>query len=308
MSSELKKVLTQKSSLVEKALKKFLPATTVSPHLIHQSMRYSMLAGGKRLRPILVITAAEICGRKASQVIPTACAMEMIHTYSLIHDDLPAMDNDNLRRGRPTNHIVFGDDMAILAGDALLTHAFDLIALNGTIKGIHPGAALKTISIVSQGAGTKGMIGGQVADIKSDKGRWKKASKRFEGKKPGELLKVIHLRKTAALIIASLEAGATLAGGSPRQIKAFRKYGTCLGLAFQVKDDILDQVGDKKKLGKRGSDAANQKLTYPALYGLNKSVHILDRLTRQAHASLKIFGRKAALLHDLADFVARRDH
>jgi geranylgeranyl diphosphate synthase type II len=255
-----------------------------------------------------VIAGAEICGGKAQQVMPTACAMELIHTYSLIHDDLPAMDDDDLRRGRPTNHIVFGEDIAILAGDALLTEAFDLIAKNGKIRGLHPQAVLDVLSLVSQKAGTLGMIGGQVVDIRSDKGRWKKSSQRFEGQSSAELLRTIHLKKTAALIVASLEAGARLVGAPPLKISALKKYGTCLGLAFQVKDDILDKIGDKKKLGKKGSDAANQKLTYPALHGLQKSISILNELVTQTHASLRPFGQKAAVLHQLADFVSERDH
>ncbi len=308
MSKRLEKYLTQKSALIDKALNQLLPKESISPSVMHKSMRYSVFAGGKRLRPILVIAAAEIFGKKSASVLPTACAMELIHTYSLVHDDLPAMDDDDLRRGRPTNHIVFGDDMAILAGDALLTYAFDLIAINGQMKGIRPEAALEVVSLVSHGAGTTGMIGGQVADIKSDKGRWKKKSQRFEKKTPQDLLRTIHLRKTSALIIASLEAGAVLAGASSRQLDALWQYGTSLGLAFQVKDDILDRIGDKKKLGKKGSDAANQKLTYPALYGMERSFEILKDLTRESHAALKIFGSKAVILNDLADFVATRDH
>lgn len=269
--------------------------------MIHEAMRYSVMAGGKRLRPILVMAAAEACGGKAASVTPTACALEMIHTYSLIHDDLPAMDDDDLRRGRPTNHKVFGEDIAILAGDALLTYAFQVIGQNARVRGVKPAAVAAVVRLVAQGSGTAGMVGGQVADIKADKGRWKKLNAKA-------LLNFIHLNKTAALIRTSLLAGATLAEGSLQQQRALDTYGKCVGLAFQIQDDILDIVGDKKKLGKHGSDAKNQKLTYPVLYGLDASKRQAEKLLAEAHASLRIFGKKGRMLHALADFVLNRDH
>jgi len=270
-------------------------------------MRYSILAGGKRLRPVLVIAGAELCGGKADDVMPTACAMELIHTYSLIHDDLPAMDNDDLRRGKPTNHKVFGDDIAILAGDALLTLAFKLVAENASKKKVDLRAIVDAVKIISNASGTMGMVGGQVADIKADKGRWKRL-KGSEFSTPKNLLEFIHLRKTAALIRASLVVGGRLAGGSLKQLQALDSYGTCVGLAFQVTDDILDRMGDKAKLGKKGSDRDNQKLTYPALFGLENSHKIAGALTKKAHNSLKVFGNSAQILHDLAAYILNRDH
>ncbi len=306
MTPLLKEYLQKNTHLVEAAMNRWLPAEAKPPSVIHKSMRYSMNAGGKRLRPALVIAAAEACGGTAAQVLPTACALEMIHTYSLIHDDLPAMDDDDLRRGRPTNHKVFGDAIAILAGDALLTHAFRLAADNARIKGVKPAAVVKAIALLSDGAGTAGMVGGQVADIISEDGQWRKKGRLFTS--PKKILEFIHLNKTAALIRTSLTAGATLANGSARQIAALDAYGRWIGLAFQVADDVLDRVGDKKKLGKRGSDRDNDKLTYPALYGLGESVKIGRRMIAAAHRSLKPFGNRVQVLHDLADYIVERDH
>lgn len=270
-------------------------------------MNYSVMAGGKRLRPILVLAAIEICGGKADHALPTACAMELIHTYSLVHDDLPAMDDDDLRRGRPTNHKVFGEDMAILTGDALLTAAFELMTRNARLPGVKAANVVEAMRVVSAGAGAKGMVGGQVADIKADRGRWKKL-KGSGFSSPDKLLKFIHLNKTAALIRASLLAGAALGGGTAAQKKALDRYGRSIGLAFQIQDDVLDKVGDKKKLGKKGSDAKNKKLTFVTLYGLRAAQKKAKVLVRSAHQSLKPFGRKAEFLHALADYVLNRDH
>ncbi len=296
MNPPLKKYFARHGGRIEKALIHYLPSTQERPRIIHEAMRYSVLAGGKRLRPILVIAGAELCGGKAADVMPAACALEFIHTYSLIHDDLPAMDDDDLRRGKPTNHKVYGEDIAILAGDALLTHAFSLLADNADV-----------VRLVSHAAGTFGMVGGQVADIQADQGRWKKLQG-TEYRSPKGLLQFIHLRKTAALIRASLVAGAILAGGKKAQIAALDNYGEHIGLLFQVTDDILDQIGDKKKLGKRGSDRANQKLTFPAIFGLERSQAIATALTKRAHQALSPFGQKADVLHHLADFILSRDH
>lgn len=305
MTPLLSRYLRKTSRIVDVALHRSLPAATAKPAVIHKSMRYSIDAGGKRLRPALVIAAAEACGGTAATVMPAACALELIHTYSLIHDDLPAMDDDDLRRGRPTNHKVFGDAVAILAGDALLTLAFRLLADNAAVKGVRPDAVVRTIAVVADGAGTAGMVGGQVADIVSEDGRWKKPGRLFAS--PGKVLDFIHLNKTAALIRASLVAGATLAGGSRRQVAALDDYGRWIGLAFQVADDVLDRVGDKKKLGKRGSDRDNDKLTYPALYGLEESIAIGRKMIDAAHAALKPFGQRVPVLHDLADYIVQRD-
>lgn len=295
MIPTLKKYFDRHNSHINRALIKYLPSTKTPPAIIHKAMRYSVEAGGKRLRPILVIAGAEICGGNAASVMPTACALEYIHTYSLIHDDLPSMDDDDLRRGKPTNHKVFGEDIAILAGDALLTRAFALMAP-------YP----KVVKIVADAAGTLGMVGGQVADIQADQGRWKKKTGEFSS--PKELLRFIHLQKTAALIRASLVAGATIANGTHQQIKTLDSYGKAIGLAFQVTDDILDLIGDKKKLGKRGSDKDNEKLTYPAIFGLKKSQETGKILIEQAHLTLRPFRDKAQILHQLANFILDRDH
>jgi len=307
MKPVLKRFFDRNALVVNRALDRLLPANTVQPRVIHKAMRYSVNAGGKRLRPILVIAGAEACGGRAARVLPTACALEMIHTYSLIHDDLPAMDDDDLRRGRPTNHRVFGDAIAILAGDALLTLAFRLIADNARAAGVRNAAVIDVVRVVADGAGTAGMVGGQVADIESENGRWKKAGKRIFAS-PARLLEFIHLNKTAALIRASLVSGAVLSGGTKKEVAALDAYGRWIGLAFQVADDVLDRTGDKKKLGKRGSDAQNEKLTYPALFGLDRSVDIGREMIARAHGALKPLGKRAAVLHELADYIIARDH
>lgn len=291
---------------IEKHLRKVLPSESQSPKVIHKAMRYSMLAGGKRLRPILVIAGAEICGMKASDVMPFACALECIHAYSLIHDDLPAMDDDTLRRGKPTNHIVFGEDIAILAGDALLTYAFELMA-NARIATQYPDRALKAIRWIANAAGTPGMVGGQVADIQADKGRWKQL-KGSEFSSSKQLLAFIHRRKTGALISASLVSGAILAGARPDQIRALDTYGHSIGLLFQITDDILDLIGDKTKLGKRGSDQDNAKLTYVSLYGLHKAQVEAKKLLLKSRQSIKTFEKKSQMLDSLAAYILTRDH
>jgi geranylgeranyl diphosphate synthase type II len=289
---------------IEKELRRALPKSTTSPRVVHEAMRYSVLAGGKRLRPILVIAGAEICGGNARTVMPFACALEFIHAYSLIHDDLPAMDDDDLRRGKPTNHKVYGEDVAILAGDALLTRAFELMAQTRPTK---TARVLDAIRWVASAAGTLGMVGGQVADIQADQGRWKKlSSKEFGSSK--RLLDFIHHRKTGALIRASLVSGAILAGGTKAQINALDEYGRCIGLLFQITDDILDVIGDKKKLGKRGSDKDNEKLTYVSLYGIAQAETEAKKLLIKSRQSLKSFDKKAEMLDSLAAYILTRDH
>ena len=307
MTPLLKRFFDRHARVVNRALDRLLPPNSQPPRVIHEAMRYSVNAGGKRLRPILVIAGAEICGGRAASVMPTACALEMIHTYSLIHDDLPAMDDDDLRRGRLTNHKVYGDAIAILAGDALLTLAFRLIADNARASSVRATAVVEVIRAVADGAGTAGMVGGQVADIVSEDGQWKNARKRMFAS-PARVLEFIHLNKTAALIRASLVSGAILSGGSRKEIAALDTYGRWIGLAFQVADDVLDQTGDKRKLGKRGSDRDNEKLTYPALFGLERSVDIGREMIARAHAALKPLGRRADVLHALADYIIARDH
>jgi geranylgeranyl diphosphate synthase type II len=292
---DLKGYLEARRALVDEALDRLLPPDTASPPSLHRAMRYSVQAGGKRLRPILVIAGAEVVGGTAERVMETACAMEMIHTYSLIHDDLPAMDNDDYRRGMLTNHKVFGEAIAILAGDALLTLAFKLIALNGARTGdARVIAAL--VTDIADAAGTDGMVGGQVVDIES------------EGKAvSAETLDYIHTHKTAALIRASLCAGALIAGGSPAQLAAIAKCGEALGLAFQIVDDILDVEGSTEELGKTaGKDAQQQKATYPAYHGLEASRAKARALIDQAKLALAPLGERAAPVRALADFIFER--
>jgi geranylgeranyl diphosphate synthase type II len=305
--STLKAYLVFRSRIADEALDRYLPAKSQRPSLIHESMRYSVFAGGKRLRPILVMAGAEICGGKASWVMPTACAVEMIHTYSLIHDDLPAMDNDDLRRGRPTNHKVYGDGMAILAGDGLLTRAFEVAGMNADVRPVRPENVVRAIRIVARGAGSQGMVGGQVVDTQMDKGRWH-AFVNGDRSKSGKIIRTIHERKTAALITACLEAGAVLANGTPKQVMALARYGRNIGVAFQVRDDVLDLIGDKKKLGKSGSDADNEKMTYPAIYGIEESIKTAERLVQEAKRNLAPFGARGKILSALADYILAREN
>ncbi|MBM3221421.1 MAG: polyprenyl synthetase family protein [Candidatus Rokubacteria bacterium] len=292
---DLPSYLNARRVVVDEALDRLLPPDTATPPSLHRAMRYSVQAGGKRLRPILVIAGAESVGGTAEQVMETACAMEMIHTYSLIHDDLPAMDNDDYRRGMLTNHKVFGEAIAILAGDALLTLAFKLIALNGARAG--DATLVSTlVTEVAEAAGTDGMVGGQVVDIES------------EGKAvSAETLDYIHTHKTAALIRASLCAGAVIAGGTHRQLDAMKKCGEALGLAFQIVDDILDVEGSTEQLGKTaGKDAQQQKATYPAYHGLEVSRAKARALIDEAKAALAPLGERAVPIRALADFIFER--
>lgn len=294
---KIEKYLTEKSKIVDATLNKYLPKSSVYPSIIHQAMRYSVLAGGKRIRPILVIMAAEVTGGYCKRVLPTACAMELIHAYSLIHDDLPCMDDDDYRRGKLTNHKVYGENIAVLAGDGLLTYAFGLINKNKEISGIKAQNVLKALEIIANAAGTFGMVGGQVVDILS------------ENKKINlPVLQYIHTHKTGALICASLQSGAVLSQASSEEYKALTKYGENLGLIFQIVDDILNVTGDAKKLGKSvGSDAARKKVTYPSLYGIKESKEKVEELRTKAKNCLKVFGAKGVLLSQLVDFIIERE-
>ncbi len=295
MSFDLKTYLDSRRVLVDAALDAVLPPESAPPTTVHRSMRYSVLAPGKRLRPILVIAGAEAVGGEAATVMDTACALELIHAYSLIHDDLPAMDDDDYRRGRLTNHKVFGDAIAILAGDALLTLAFQLIAGNAA-RMSDPRVIAHVISDVADAAGTNGMVGGQVVDIES------------EGKVvTPETLDYIHLRKTAALIRVSLRAGATLAGAAPAHIDAVSRAGEALGLAFQIVDDILDVEGSLAELGKTaGSDERKKKATYPAYHGLEASKRKARALIDDTKRLLQPLGTAATPLNALAEYVFER--
>ncbi len=282
-------------ALVDAALDRALPSEDAPPPTIHRAMRYSVLAPGKRLRPILVLAGAEAVGGRAEAVLDTACAFELIHAYSLIHDDLPAMDDDDYRRGRLTNHKVFGEAVAILAGDALLTLAFRLVADNAARLGDGDVVARAVVE-VAEAAGTQGMVGGQVVDIES------------EGKTISpDQLDYIHLHKTAALIRAALRAGALLGGGSPAQVEAIGRAGRALGLAFQIVDDILDVEGSLEELGKTaGSDVRKGKVTYPSLHGLAASRARARGLVDDAKRALDPLGAAAEPIRALADFVLER--
>jgi len=302
LNGQLARAMEKNTASVDSAMEKLLAATPDLPESIRKAMRYSLFAGGKRLRPTLVIEAAECCGLAAKKALKTAAALEMIHAYSLIHDDLPAMDDDDLRRGKPTNHKVFGEAMAILAGDGLLTKAFEAVAENAADLKLKGREAAELVRLIAYGAGAEGMVGGQVADLAAE-GMSKKISKAQAAK----ILEAVHRRKTGALIVASLDAGAVLAGASQSKREALRSYGECIGLAFQIADDVLDVVGDKKKLGKRGSDRDNDKLTYASLYGVDGARAKARALVEMAHAHLETFGRKAETLHELADYIIARD-
>ena len=294
-SVDLAAYLKDRRTLVDEALERVLPAEDVLPATVHRAMRYSVLAGGKRLRPILVIAGAEAVGGAAREVLPAACALELIHTYSLIHDDLPAMDDDDYRRGRLTSHKVFGEAVAILAGDALLTLAFKLVAENAALVR-DPRVLRDVVAELADAAGTFGMVGGQVVDIES------------EGKTiTPATLEYIHLHKTAALIRAALRVGALLAGGAPPAVEAIGDAGRDLGLAFQIVDDILDVEGSLEELGKTaGSDERKQKATYPALHGLEASRRQAKMLIERTKQRLEGFGARAVPLQALADYVVER--
>jgi geranylgeranyl diphosphate synthase type II len=293
---DLKVYLRERTALVDAALDRWLPKIDLLPPRLHQAMRYSVFAGGKRLRPVLIIAACEAVGGPAERVLPAACAMEMIHTYSLIHDDLPAMDDDDFRRGRPTNHKVFGEANAILAGDALLTEAFRLLADPVANAGHDPVVLLRVIETVARCAGSQGMVGGQVVDMEA------------EGQ-PVDLatLQYIHTRKTGALFLASIQAGGWLGGGRDEQVAALTRYGEAAGLAFQIGDDILDIVGDQAMLGKDvGSDQARGKATYPALLGLSEARRRAEELRDLALDALVPLGGSAEPLRAIARYIVDR--
>jgi geranylgeranyl diphosphate synthase type II len=292
---DLKAYLDARRATVDAALDRVLPPETAEPVTIHRAMRYSVLAPGKRLRPILVIAGAEAVGGRADAVLDTACALELIHAYSLIHDDLPAMDDDDYRRGRLTSHKVFGEAMAILAGDALLTLAFRLVATNAG-RVAPPALVGSIVAEVADAAGTDGMVGGQVVDIES------------EGKAISpSMLDYIHLHKTAALIRAALRVGARLAGARAEDAEAISRAGQSLGLAFQIVDDILDVEGSLAELGKSaGSDERKQKATYPSLHGLPASKQRARELIEETKRWLSPLGPTADPIRALADFVFER--
>ncbi len=298
MDINLKIYLKEKQILIDKALDFHLPPQDKYPPLIHKAMRYSIFAGGKRLRPVLCMAAAEAMGGEAEKLLPVACALEMIHTYSLIHDDLPAMDDDTYRRGKLTNHKVFGEGAAILAGDALLTIAFETLAEFGlTLKSVQRRKLISVVLDISKAAGSLGMIGGQIADLGS------------EGVviDPDEL-KYIHMQKTGALFKAAIRAGAILSGASAKELKAITIYAENFGLAFQITDDILDIVGDSTKTGKStGSDVRNKKATYPSLYGLEQSQQMAAKAVGSAIEALGEMPGDIEALKALAQYLLVRE-
>ena len=292
-----KSSLKYRVDYIEKLLKEYMPEEKGYQKTIFEAMNYSLKAGGKRLRPILTLEACRIVGGNEEDVIPFAIAIEMIHTYSLIHDDLPALDNDDLRRGRPTNHKVYGDAMAILAGDGLLNYAFEIM-LKSSIGKENPAKYLNAINEIAKSSGVYGMIGGQVVDIESE-------DKNIEMEK----LDFIHLNKTAAIIVGCMRAGAIIGDATEEQLENITKYATNIGLSFQIADDILDITGDESKLGKKvGSDIDNNKSTYPSLIGLEKSKEIANDLINEAKTRISNIKGDTEFLNDLAEYIVARDY
>ena len=293
---DLKAYLLEKRTQVDSALDEYVPkADGLTADLI-EAMRYSLFAGGKRLRPILCMAGAEAVGGEGQHVLPVACALELIHTYSLIHDDLPLMDDDDLRRGKPTNHKVFGDAIALLAGDGLLTEAFTLMTSSYATGGITPDRLLEAIWMISGAAGYGGMVGGQVVDMQ------------WEGKKADlETVKFLHTHKTGALIKASVASGAIVTGAPESQVRSVLSYGEKIGLAFQISDDILDVEGDSETMGKMaGADEEKGKNTYPSVLGLGESKKIQSALVQGAVQDLNAFGEKAEPLRQIAYYIIER--
>jgi geranylgeranyl diphosphate synthase type II len=291
----LKEYLRAQQTLIDRALNAHLPKGSARPATIHEAMRYSMFAGGKRLRPILALAAAEACGGDTERALPAACSVECIHTYSLIHDDLPCMDDDDLRRGRPTSHKVYGEGIAVLAGDALLTVAFEILAKAPVT------ARYKTADLITElatASGSRHLIAGQVLDLEG------------EGKPTtGAQLKFIHQAKTAALLTCAIRLGAMSANATPSRLESLTDFGQALGLAFQVIDDILDVTQSTEKLGKTaGKDVAATKATYPAIFGLERSRQEARRLTQAALAALEPFGERGARLREIAEYLLEREY
>ena len=292
---DLSTYLVEQKKAIEVALDTALPV--IYPEKIYEAMRYSLLAGGKRLRPILCLASCELIGGTASMAIPTACALEMIHTMSLIHDDLPAMDNDDYRRGKLTNHKVYGEDIAILAGDGLLTYAFEFIATK--TENVPPHLVLQTIAHLARASGSAGLVGGQVVDLES------------EGKTDVSLetLNYIHAHKTGALLEACVVCGGILAGASAADLQRLSRFAKNIGLAFQIIDDILDITATQEELGKTaGKDVQAGKVTYPSLWGIEESRRQASQLVADAKSQLAVFGSKALPLLLIADYITSRSN
>ena len=283
----------KRADLVEEGLLRELKKVPAYDETLEKAMEYSLMAGGKRLRPVLLMAAADAVGKDGAAFLTTGCAIEMIHTYSLIHDDLPAMDNDDYRRGKPTNHKVFGDGIAVLAGDALLTLAFEVMLRQ---EGAAPETLVTVVSEMSRAAGPYGMVGGQVLDLEGEGRRLNLAA-----------LRKIHMGKTGALFCAAIRSGAILAGAKEEELAALTLYAERFGLAFQITDDILDVTGDEAAIGKPvGSDVRNEKATYVTLTSLEEAKKLAEDAVEEAVAALDIFGERAAFLRDLALFLLER--
>lgn len=291
----LETYLSQQQVKVEAALDAALPI--VFPEKIYEAMRYSLLAGGKRLRPVLCLATCELAGGTLQMAMPTACALEMIHTMSLIHDDLPAMDNDDMRRGKPTNHRVFGEDIAILAGDGLLAYAFEYIVTQ--TQGVPAERLVQVIARLGRSVGAAGLVGGQVLDLDSE----------GQANISLDTLNFIHTHKTGALLEACVVCGGLLAGATASEVKRLSRYAQNVGLAFQIIDDILDITASSDILGKTvGKDLKSQKVTYPSILGLEESRRQAQQLILSAKQELAIFGEGAQPLLAIADYIASRDH
>jgi len=292
----IKAYLARKKDIIDKTLEKLVPPAKTFPPVIHEAMRYSLFAGGKRVRPVLAIAAAEAVGAATADLLPVAGALEIIHTYSLIHDDLPAMDDDDLRRGRPTCHKAYGEAIAILAGDGLLTMAFEVLSDPRRMKSIQARTMVSMIREIAVASGVFGMVGGQVVDIQSE-------NKEIDF----PTLEYIHTHKTGALIRASVRVGALYAKAGKRQFAALTRYGEMAGLAFQIVDDILDVTGKQEELGKDiGSDLEKGKKTFPSFLGLEESRRRAEEVVGEALDALKGFGRKADPLRELAKYIINR--
>lgn len=299
---DLKEHLKEKKKLVDKFLDDYLPKADVHPKTLHEAMRYSLFAGGKRVRPILCIASCEAVGGDIDTVLPVASAIELIHTYSLIHDDLPAMDNDDYRRGRLTNHKMYGEAIAILAGDALLTMAFDMLADRKLNSRLDSDSLLSIIKTLASASGSAGMVGGQAADIQAS------------GKEVNlPEVEYIHIHKTGALIRASVCIGAIAGAGSKGErpfaptLDALTRYGECIGLAFQIADDVLDIEGSRDEIGKDvGSDIAKEKVTYPSVIGISESKNLSKELIGKAIEAISTLGEKAEPLREIARYIIER--
>ena len=291
--------LQEKASQIEEVLDETLPRSGLQPRVLHESMRYSTLGGGKRLRAILAMAACETVGGDPKQAYGVAAALEMIHAYSLVHDDLPCMDDDDLRRGKPTNHKVYGEAIALLAGDGLLTEAFAELARMPHKYNVSHETTVQIIGEIAASSGSQGMIGGQTVDILS----------MGEGLNDVDTLKYIHANKTGALFRAALRCGAIVGRASSYELKKITDYADNFGLAFQITDDILDETGEAERLGKTiGSDKRLGKLTYPGIYGLQKSREMARACVARCYEALESFSDSAWALRELAEFIIRRDH